>query len=367
MEKKAFFTILTRYGAARMAAAALSGTPVNLATMAVGDGGGSAVVPDPDRGLVNEVFRAPLNRVVIAEPSENIIRAEMIMQPQTGGFWLREAAIYDDSGGCVAVASLPPSYKPVLAEGSGRLQSINLWIAVSNTENVEVTADPTVIIASVDEVNRAEASAKDYADRVMQTLEDSLQEAIKNAADRARADAWENDNPVGTVRFFNQNVNPNQRWPQSKWVYTGENRSIRVGAADGSNVGTAGGNDTVRIEQRHLPAVQLDVSGETSEEAAQVIETTSGGLHRHGTFGEAPGVGVWPFGFYDEKPQYLGSNDSDGDNGLLNSTEDGDHNHEATVPAHGHTVSGKTVNLGQGQDLSIVESHILLMCWARIA
>lgn len=74
---------------------------------------------------------------------------------QVGGFWLREAALYDDEGVCLAVANLPESYKPLLAEGSGRLQSVNLWIAVSNTADVELKADPSVIMATVEEVTRA--------------------------------------------------------------------------------------------------------------------------------------------------------------------------------------------------------------------
>ncbi|WP_430929499.1 hypothetical protein, partial [Klebsiella pneumoniae] len=29
------------------------------------------------------------------------------------------------------------------------------------------------------------------------------------------------------TRFFNQNLNPNERWPWSQWIYTGENKTIR--------------------------------------------------------------------------------------------------------------------------------------------
>ncbi|EPY7140491.1 phage tail protein, partial [Klebsiella pneumoniae] len=41
--------------------------------------------------------------------------------------------------------------------------------------------------------------------------------------------------------------------------------------------------------------------------------------------------------------------------------------HEVTVPAHKHTTTGKTENLGEGKSFSVVESHTLLMCWARVA
>ncbi|MCP5967266.1 phage tail protein, partial [Klebsiella pneumoniae] len=58
--------------------------------------------------------------------------------------------------------------------------------------------------------------------------------AVKAAITQAIRAAWELDNPVGTTRFFSRNVNPNENWPWSQWVYTGENKTIRVGKADGS-------------------------------------------------------------------------------------------------------------------------------------
>lgn len=354
---KRFYTRLTTAGEQRFAAAAISGEPVNIEEMAVGDGSGN--VPDPalKDGLVNEVFRAPLNRLVIADQAENVIRAEMIMLPQVGGFWLREAALYDEDGVCLAVASLPESYKPLLAEGSGRLHAVNLWIAVSNTADVELKADPSVILATVEEVNRAKAEAKDYTDEVAGSLNTDIQQAIADAIATARRDFWEEENPPGTVRFFAQNVDPNEKWPWSEWVYTGENKTIRVGKADGSDVGQSGGSDTVTLQQANLPAVKIDVSGETSEQEEQKLTTTRGGVHNHG--GVAGKDDPWEIGGDVRQlfnPKELGVTD-----------DAGEHDHEVTVPPHKHSTSGKTANLGEGKSFSVVEEHTLLMCWARVA
>lgn len=129
--------------------------------MAVGDGGGVLPVPSPDQtALINEQYRAPLNRLVIADQAANVIRAEMIMPPQAGGFWIREAALFDETGICLAVANLPESYKPLLAEGSGRFQVINIWLMVSQTADVQMIADPSVILATVEEVRRAGTTPK---------------------------------------------------------------------------------------------------------------------------------------------------------------------------------------------------------------
>ncbi|HCQ7475384.1 phage tail protein [Klebsiella pneumoniae subsp. ozaenae] len=354
---KRFYTRLTEAGEQRFAAAAISGEPVNIEEMAVGDGGGN--VPDPalKDGLVNEVFRAPLNRLVIADQAENVIRAEMIMLPQTGGFWLREAALYGADGVCLAVASLPESYKPQLSEGSGKLHSVNLWIAVSNTADVELKTDPSVILATVEEVNRAKAEAKDYTDDVTSALNTDIQQAITEAIAAARRDFWEEENPPGTVRFFAQNIDPNDKWPWSEWVYTGENKTIRVGKADGSDVGQTGGSDTVTLQRDNLPAVQIDVNGETSEQPEQTLTTTRDGVHNHG--GVAGKDDPWEIGGDVRQlfnPKELGVTD-----------DAGEHDHKVTVPPHHHDVTGKTENLGTGQPFSVVEAHTLLMCWARVA
>ncbi|HBX1489451.1 TPA: phage tail protein [Klebsiella pneumoniae] len=353
-----YFAILTAEGERKMAEAALSGEPVGFSHMGVGDGGGT--LPQPyatQTGLINELYRAPLNRLVIADGGANIIRAEMVMFPQVGGFWLREAALYDDDGVCLALANLPPSYKPLLAEGSGRQQAVNLWIAVNNTADVRLVTDPAVVIASLGEVNRAKNEAKDYADKIINELDINIQQAITEAVKTAVRDAWEEDNPPGTTRFFNQNLNPNERWPWSQWVYTGENKTIRVAKADGSNVGTTGGSDTVTLQKANLPAVQIDVSGETSEQAEQKLTTTRGGVHNHG--GVAGKDDPWEIGGDVRQlfnPKELGVTD-----------DAGEHDHEVTVPPHKHTTSGKTANLGTGQSFSVVEAHTLLMCWSRVA
>ncbi|MBL1929370.1 phage tail protein, partial [Klebsiella pneumoniae] len=229
MAGKKYTTLLTPAGEAKLAEAALTGEPVGFAFMAVGDGGGESLPPDTARqDLINEIYRAPLNRLVIADQAANVIRAELVILPQVGGFWIREAALYDDDGVCLAVAHLPESYKPQLSEGAGRMHAVNLWIAVSNTADVELKADPTVILATVDEVNKAKDEAKDYTDQVVGDLDTSIQQVIAEAITAARRDFWEEENPPGTVRFFAQNVDPNEKWPWSQWTYTGENKTIRV-------------------------------------------------------------------------------------------------------------------------------------------
>ena len=80
-----------------------------------------------------------------------MIAAEMIMPPEVGGFTIREAALFDEEA-CMAVASVPETYKPLLLEGSGRFTVIRLWLIVSSTEGVELKTDPGIVLATVEDV-----------------------------------------------------------------------------------------------------------------------------------------------------------------------------------------------------------------------
>ncbi|HBS6707292.1 phage tail protein [Klebsiella pneumoniae] len=383
---KIFKSLITVAGSEKIAAAIVSGEKVIFSQMSVGDGGGSATTPsDGQTALVNERFRTQLNSLKLSD-TENIIIAEMIIPPEVGGFTIREAALFDDTGACMAVANVPETYKPALAEGSGRFTILRIWLAVSSTEAVELVVDPGIVLATVEDVINAGNEIKDYADeqldehaksrnhpdatldekgftRLSNAINSKDQDkaatplAVKLAIESAIRSAWELDNPVGTVKFYAQNVNPNERYPWSEWVYTGENKTIRVGKADGSDVGATGGSDNVTLQQANLPAVQIDVSGETSEQGEQKLTTTRGGVHNHG--GVAGKDDPWEIGGDVRQlfnPKELGVTD-----------DAGEHDHEVTVPPHKHTTSGKTASLGEGKSFSVVEAHTLLMCWSRVA
>ena len=383
---KIFKSIITVAGREKIASAIVNGDKVIFSQMSVGDGGGRATTPgDEQTSLVNECFRTQLNSLKLSD-TENIIIAEMIIPPEVGGFTIREAALFDDTGVCMAVANVPETYKPALAEGSGRFTILRIWLAVSSTEAVELVVDPGIVLATVEDVINAGNETKDYSDEQLSnhagsrdhpdaTLEEkgftqlsnaitsSDQDkaatplAVRLAVEAAITAAWELDNPVGTTRFFNHNLNPNERWPWSEWVYTGENKTIRVAKADGSNVGTTGGSDNVTLQQANLPAVQIDVSGETDELPEKKLTTTENGKHNHG--GVAGKDDPWEIGGDVRQlfnPKELGVTD-----------DAGEHDHEVTVPPHKHTTSGKTANLGEGKSFSVVEAHILLMCWSRVA
>ncbi|EPD9395888.1 tail fiber protein [Escherichia coli] len=150
-----FKTVITDTGAKKLAqAAAPDGKPVRLTHMAVGDGGGTLPTPDSKQTrLVHEVWRHTVNRVFLDATHQNRIIAELVIPPETGGFWIREIGVFDEHGDLIAVGNTAESYKPTVAEGSGRAQTFRTILTVSSTATVALTVDNTMVMATVDYVN----------------------------------------------------------------------------------------------------------------------------------------------------------------------------------------------------------------------
>ncbi|HDC5133929.1 TPA: tail fiber protein [Escherichia coli] len=144
-----FYTLLTDIGAAKLASAAALGVPLKITHMAVGDGGGTLPTPDAKQtGLVNEKRRAALNMLYIDPQNSSQIIAEQVIPENEGGWWIREVGLFDESGALIAVGNCPESYKPQLAEGSGRTQTVRMVLITSSTDNITLKIDPAVVLAT---------------------------------------------------------------------------------------------------------------------------------------------------------------------------------------------------------------------------
>ncbi|EHL7217327.1 phage tail protein [Escherichia coli] len=163
-----FYTLLTDIGAAKLASAAALGVPLKITHMAVGDGGGTLPTPDAKQSaLVNEKRRAALNMLYIDPQNSSQIIAEQVIPENEGGWWIREVGLFDESGALIAVGNCPESYKPQLAEGSGRTQTVRMVLITSSTDNITLKIDPAVVLATRKYVDDKALELKVYADDQM--------------------------------------------------------------------------------------------------------------------------------------------------------------------------------------------------------
>lgn len=199
--------------------------------------------------------------------------------------------------------------------------------------------------------------------------------------------------PVGIVTWFNSNVNPNTALPGLTWTYlnNGVGRTIRIAAANGSDVATTGGSDSVTLSVGNLPSHTHSFSATTSsfDYGTKTTNTTGNHAHDRGNM-EISGVvgwfrsdnsafytagGAFQMGSSQASHGFTGSNFTYGAaadfhasrtwTGVTNTT--GDHAHTVGIGAHSHTVSGNTGGTGSGSAFSVTNQFYKLMAWVRTA
>ncbi|WP_380183601.1 hypothetical protein [Kalamiella sp. sgz302252] len=200
--------------------------------------------------------------------------------------------------------------------------------------------------------------------------------------------------PVGIVVFFAQNKDPNTVFSGTTWKYVGENKTIRLGSANGSDIMTTGGNDAVSLTVGNIPAHNHTYSATTSVfdygtkgtsgvgDHGHTAWTDSQGNHQHGAGMRLPSnqdglafYGTW------EAPAGSAAISRGGSGAAIQAATSanglhshnvgiggaGAHSHTVGIGAHSHTLSGTTSNTGSGSALSVVNSFVKLMSWYRIA
>lgn len=145
-----YYTLLTNAGIAYETACKAAGVPIKLSQISVGDGGGTVYNPAATAtALRREVWRGPINTLFQDEKNPSWLLAEVTIPPEDGGWYVREAGIWTDSGILYAIVKYPESFKPVLAtSGSGKEFYIRSIFETSNAANVTLLIDDTVVRAT---------------------------------------------------------------------------------------------------------------------------------------------------------------------------------------------------------------------------
>ncbi|GLH37560.1 phage tail protein [Pseudomonas moraviensis] len=145
-----YYTLLTNAGIAYETACKAAGTPIKLTQISVGDGGGAVYNPAATAtALKREVWRGPLNALFQDEKNPSWLLAEVTIPPDVGGWYVREAGLWTDTGILYAIVKYPESFKPVLAtSGSGKEFYIRSIFETSNASLVTLLIDDTVVKAT---------------------------------------------------------------------------------------------------------------------------------------------------------------------------------------------------------------------------
>ncbi len=169
-----YYTLLTNTGAAAMAYAAAHATAVDLAEVALGDGDGSLPAHTlASTELVNEVYRANINSITQDPDNAAWYIVELVVPPEVGDFWVREFRIDDADGNPIYIGVTAPEFKPILASGMTRDSIYRLIVETSNAATINLTVDPSIVMAThqtvLNEIAAHEAKANPHPQYILES------------------------------------------------------------------------------------------------------------------------------------------------------------------------------------------------------
>jgi phage-related tail fiber protein len=145
-----YYIILTDIGAAKIAASQTGGAAVALSTIRVGDSNGAYYEPtSAQTALVNQVWSGAISTLVQDTLDPTTYTAETVIPATDGGFFIREAGLFDSVGDLIAIGKYPLIQKTVVADGAGEDVAIRFLIKVSSASNVTLSIDPSTVYATI--------------------------------------------------------------------------------------------------------------------------------------------------------------------------------------------------------------------------
>ncbi|MGX9756018.1 phage tail protein [Clostridioides difficile] len=156
---KSYYTILTNIGKAKIANASIVGEKVDFAKIQLGDGGGVEYNPTEDQtALKRVVWEGKVGNVTTDETMSNCLILESLIPANVGGFIISEIGYLDSDGNLLAISKYRAAYKPTL-ENDGAVidMKVKTIFVVSNVNNIELKIDPTIIFATLKDIQELDA------------------------------------------------------------------------------------------------------------------------------------------------------------------------------------------------------------------
>lgn len=162
-QEKKYGTLVTNVGTYLITNATMNGEKVRITQFAVGDGGGEYYQPtELMTELKNEVWRGTVGSAKINEVSPNMIDVVTVVPSNVGGFTIREMAVFDEENNMIAICNTAAE-KVVISSGEVSEMKMTMHITVSNTAAIEFLIDPTVIVATKQDLENHDNSPTAHA------------------------------------------------------------------------------------------------------------------------------------------------------------------------------------------------------------
>ena len=153
------------------------GQKVVLTQFAVGDGGGSYYRPTKEMtALKGEKWRGEINSYKVDDINPDLINVKTVLPASVGGFTIREMGLFDDKGQMIAVANTPDSVKIAPESGAVKEMWLVMEILVSNANIVSIQVNPTVSIATKEDIEKHNSSDTAHQELIIRKIAEATKQ-----------------------------------------------------------------------------------------------------------------------------------------------------------------------------------------------
>ena len=145
-EEQIFYSVVTDIGIEKINEALETGRKIDLKYIAIGDGHGNYYEPNVNQTeLVNETYRAEISSV-----DELTARARIPFD--VGGFYIREAGIFDSENNLILVSKQPETYKPREEQAGFKDIWMKIQLTGINPNALVLKIDPNIQLCTLEQL-----------------------------------------------------------------------------------------------------------------------------------------------------------------------------------------------------------------------
>ncbi|VIB30681.1 tail fiber protein [Clostridioides difficile] len=204
---KSYYTILTDIGKAKIANASLVGEKVDFVKIQLGDGGGNEYNPTEEQtALKNVVWEGKVGNVKTDENMTNCLILESLIPASAGGFVVREIGYLDTEGNLLAISKYRSAYKPKVEDGAVIDMKVKTIFVVSNVNNIELKIDPTIIFATLKDLQDLDTKIDTTKTELTSNIETAKTELNTRIGDTTQLTTTDKTNIVSALNEVKSSV-----------------------------------------------------------------------------------------------------------------------------------------------------------------
>ncbi|HGM1123371.1 TPA: phage tail protein [Clostridioides difficile] len=204
---KSYYTILTNIGKAKIANASLVGEKVDFVKIQLGDGGGNEYNPTEEQTVLkNVVWEGKVGNVKTDETMTNCLILESLIPASAGGFVVREIGYLDTEGNLLAISKYRSAYKPKVEDGAVIDMKVKTIFVVSNVNNIELKIDPTIIFATLKDLQDLDSKIDTTKTELTSNLETAKTELNNKIGDTTQLTTTDKTNIVSALNEVKSSV-----------------------------------------------------------------------------------------------------------------------------------------------------------------